>query len=481
MLISLNEIKSYVDIDVETPELLKLIGSRLVEIEGTTNLSEKYKNIKIVKVASAEKIEGTHLTFCKIDDGTKDLTDIVCGAPNVRAGLFAVWLQPGCTVPVTFGKENFVLDVRKLRGYESHGMLAALDELDLGVDHAGIVEIDPKTAKPGADFAKTFGLNDIILDIENKSLTHRPDCFGVIGFAREIAGILGKPFKEPELPTLNPSKNSAIEVKIADQSLCPRYSYAILTVNDATKKSPYLTKDQIFLAKAGMHSISDIVDATNIVMLKTGQPLHAFDFDKFKKLGDTLSVRLATDGEKLTLLDSKTVELVSTDILICAGDTPVALAGAMGGESTAIDENTKTILLESATFSLYHLRKTQMSHGLFTEAITRFTKGQPTSGTLPALSLCASLLPAALVSASDFYPNPSIPQKITISADKINSILGTDYSIELIEKTLKMSALRLKSPKTHSLLPLPPGAPISTLKKISSKKSAVSWATTTFR
>ena len=453
MLISLNEIKNYVDIDIETPELLKLIGSRLVEIEGTIDLSEKYKNIKIVKVESAEKIEGTHLTFCKVNDGTKDLTDVVCGAPNVRAGTFAVWLQPGCTVPVTFGKENFVLDVRKLRGYESHGMLAALDELDLGEDHAGIVEIDPEIAEPGADFAKTFGLNDIILDIENKSLTHRPDCFGILGFAREIAGILGKEFKEPDCPTLSLEKSPEIKVEISDQSICPRYSYAVLKVDSVTQKSPYLTKNHIFLAKAGMHSISDIVDATNIVMLKTGQPLHAFDFDKFKTLGGNIVVRLARPGEKLVLLDDKEIELNETDIVICADDTPVALAGAMGGKSTAIDENTKTILLESATFSLYHLRKTQMSHGLFTEAITRFTKGQPASGTLPALSLCASLLPATLVSASDFYPTPAEKAEISISVEKINSILGTTYPADLIEKTLKNVGFKVENDKSLKITP----------------------------
>ena len=141
-----------------------------------------------------------------------------------------------------------------------------------------------------------------------------------------------------------------------------------------------------------MRPVSQIVDATNLAMLETGQPLHAFDYDKFIAVGGSdqpkILVRRAKDGEKLTLLDDTVVDLNENDIVITSNDIPVALAGAMGGKNTEIDENTKRILLESATFSLYNLRKTQMAHGIFSEAITRFTKGQPAFGTVPALELC---------------------------------------------------------------------------------------------
>lgn len=478
MLISLNEIKKLVPeaANVETAELVKLIGSRLVEVEGTTDLSLKYQGIKIVKVIECEAIPETHLHLCKIDAGEKDLIQVVCGAPNVHAGMLAVWIAPGCIVPETYGGENFKLSVRPLRGYESHGMLAAADELDLGDDHDGIVEIDPAFAKPGDNFAEKFGLNDIILDIENKSLTHRPDTFGLIGFAREVAGILGVKFKEPEIRfgNLTVSQNltasefgasvtdsERVSIKVEDETLCPRYSATVFSVSaadmsSALDKNTYFTDDAVFLAKAGMRSINKIVDATNITMLMTGQPLHAFDYDKFKAVGGggepEITVRAARPNEKIKLLDDSEIELEGTDIVICSGDVPVALAGAMGGESTAIDQNTKKIILESATFSLYNLRKTQMAHGIFSEAITRFTKGQPVAGVVPALARCASMLLSAPDKIVDFEISgkETTPVEVTISVVEINSLLGTNYGKDLIIKTLENVGFKVSETETSS-------------------------------
>ena len=203
MLISLNEIKKYVEIptSISNQELIELIGSRLVEIEEVIDLAPKYKGSYVVKVAKCDPIEGTHLNLCQIDAGpiTSEFSDgetvqVVCGAPNVHAGMLAVWITPGSIVPSTYGHENFRLGKRKLQGYESNGMLAGADELDFDNEHKTIAEIDPKVAHPGDALADVFGLDDLILDVENKSLTHRPDCFGLIGFAREIAGILGVKF-----------------------------------------------------------------------------------------------------------------------------------------------------------------------------------------------------------------------------------------------------------------------------------------------
>ena len=250
MLVSLNEIKKLVKIpsEVSTEELVKLIGSRLVEVEGTIDLSKKYKGIKIVEVVSCEAIPETHLHLCQINAGEKELIQVVCGAPNVKKGMLAVWLKPGCIVPQTYGGENFELGVRKMRGYESNGMLAGLDEIDLGDDHSGIVEIDPDFAKAGDDFAEKFELNDIILDIENKSLTHRPDTFGLIGFAREVAGILGLKFEEPELKfkdldittTLSSSDfaehvsdEEKIWIEVEDTILCPLYTSGVFEVKNS--------------------------------------------------------------------------------------------------------------------------------------------------------------------------------------------------------------------------------------------------------
>lgn len=450
MRISLNEIKKLVPAasKVETDELIKLIGSRLVEVEEKIDLSKKYDKSYIVKVISAEAIPETHLHLCQIE--TKDgPVQVVCGAPNVRAGMFAVWLAPGAIVPQTFGEENFKLDVRKLRGYESNGMLAGLDELDLGDDHSGIVEIDPhqkyadgsREIKSGDSFAEVFGLNDIILDIENKSLTHRPDTFGLIGFAREVAGILGVKFENNFSLDEKIATGSGINIKIEDSALCPRYSCAMIEMKDALTDDKYLTFMDIFLAKAGMKGISKIVDATNYLMLMTGQPLHAFDYDKFVSVGGNskpeIVVRAAKDGEELQLLDDKVIKCNTSDVLITSNNIPVALAGAMGGKNTEIDASTSRVILESATFSLYNLRKTQMAHGIFSEAITRFTKGQPAAQTLPVLNMAIKMLGGNVIEIADKYPEPVKPSVVDVSVLAINSLLGTEYDLPTIKATLE--------------------------------------------
>lgn len=463
MKISLNEIKKLVPeaAKVGTGELVRLIGARLVEVEGTVDFSEKFKGIFVVRVVSAEAIPETHLHLCQIDAGEAGLefapdgkVQVVCGAPNVHAGMLAVWIRPGAIVPATFGtSEPFEIGARKMRGYESFGMLAAADELDLGEDHAGIIEIDSKTATPGTAFADAFDLNDVILDIENKSLTHRPDCFGLIGFAREVAGILGVKFNEPEVFTRikngddGLAETGALDVQIADPALCPRYSAAVFELGDV-KKSPYFGKMDVFLAKAGMRGISPIVDLTNYLMLMTGQPLHAFDYNKFKIVGGgeaKVVVRAARKGEELTLLDGKIVKCDENDILITSNDKPVALAGAMGGKNTEIDGTTKKIILESATFSLYNLRKTQMAHGIFSEAITRFTKGQPACLTLPVLAEASKMLGVKPVEVADCRPTTGANAPISLTVKRVNDLLGTNYSGEEMKKTLENVGFEVKA------------------------------------
>lgn len=442
MLISLNWLKKYVKIPVSDEELIRLIGARLVEVEGVIDESHKYDGIKVVRVETAEKIENTHLTLCMVNDGSAELTQVLCGAPNVREGMLAAWIAPGATVPASVHEDApFVIGTRKMLGkYDSHGMLAAPDELDLGDMHEGIAEINPDEAKPGDSFADVFELNDKILEIENKSLTHRPDTFGLIGFAREVAGILGQKFNEVTLSSDLELTND-IKIEIADPEICSRYTAVVLEKHGEIKKK-YLTWQDTILAKSGMRPVDPIVDATNYLMLLTGQPLHAFDYDKFVAVGGSkepkIIVRLAKNGEKLTLLDGKEIVMNENDIVITSNDVPVALAGAMGGASTMIDENTRNIIIESATFSLYNLRKTQMAHGIFSEAITRFTKGQPAYQTLTVASNCAEMLKEGfkVAAVSDAHPKPEKENVVKITTNEINGLLGTEYSDDLIRNTL---------------------------------------------
>ena len=464
MLISLNELKKLVKIKIPDDELFRLIGSRLVEIEHVEDLAPKYKKIYVVKVTKAEPIEGTHLHLCQIDAGKKlnDYVDpehdgyiqVVCGAPNVKKGMLAAWIAPGAIVPATYGTaEPFEISARPLRGFMSHGMLAAADELALGEDHAGIIELDPETAKPGDLLADVLDLNDKIIEVENKSLTHRPDCFGIWGFAREVAGILGQSYHAPRMVSADADvKDEIISIESAD--ICPCYTCAVIDLENPLAVNPYFDLDAAFLAKAGMHSISKIVDLTNEYMLLTGQPLHAFDYDKFVKVGGTdtpsIRVRLARQDEKLTLLDGKEITLVPTDIVICSGDTPVALAGAMGGESTKIDDSTRRVILESATFSLYNLRKTQMAHGIFSEAITRFTKGQPAVNCEPVmLAVAQEIALTAGTPKVEFiarkYMRPLKENVVSLSVIDVNNVLGSDYNETLIINTLSNTGFKVES------------------------------------
>ena len=454
MLISLNKIKQYVgSVSVSDEELVQLIGSRLVEVEGVMDMAEKYRGAYLAKVVTCEDIPDTHLHLCQIDAGPElnqkfstldsGLVQIVCGAPNVRAGIIAVWLTPGSIVPNTFGGENFVLGSRKLRGYESFGMLAGPDELGLSSDHKYIAEVDAELGRPGQALADVFDLNDKILDIENKSLTHRPDTFGLIGFAREVSGILGQKFSEPvSFNQTIDGLSDEISIEIADEKLCPRYSACLVEVKDLNLSQSVtpefsdlypMTKDSVLLAKSGMNSVNPIVDATNLTMLELGQPLHAFDYDKFVKIGGLdyakIIVRAARSGEKLTLLDGKTIELNSNDIVITSNDIPVALAGAMGGESTKIDASTTRILLESATFSLYNLRKTQMAHGI--------------------------LKSGAELRFADSLKQDLSEIQVSVKVSEINQLLGSHYDQTLIIQTLENVGFKVTSDSENLLVTAP--------------------------
>lgn len=460
MIISVNWLKMFTDIDVSVDELAMLIGARLVEIEEVIDLGAKYKDVLIVKVVECAPLEGTdHLNLTKIDDGgvIKDierdengLIQVVCGAPNVHAGMLAAWLPPGSIVPETFNdSEPFVLTAKNLRGVISNGMLASAKELALYDDHTGIVEVD-KDVEPGALFAKTYELDDYLLDIENKSLTHRPDAFGIIGFAREVAAIAGKTFVTPEWlayeqPTYGEKTGDikAPVIMIDNPELSARYEAVIMSNAKSNLRSSLET--QTYLARVGVRPINAVVDVTNYLMMLTGQPLHAFDYDKLVAVSggkNEIHVRAGKKGEMLELLDGRTIELTPEDIVIAAGDVAIGLAGAMGGANTVIDETTKNIVIESATFNLFSLRSTQMRHGIFSEAITRFTKGQPPMLTAPVLAHAIELMGdwAGAERASDVAEALGMQIRvpsIAVTTDRVNRVLGTSLGLDDIESTLE--------------------------------------------
>lgn len=464
MKISLNWMKWYggQGLDAPVDELVERIGTQLGAVEEVENLGEKYKDVVVVKVLKCEDHPNAdRLHVCTIDDGgtTPDVkrddsghVQVVCGAPNVREGLMVAWLPPGSTVPESVGKDPFVLEARELRGVVSNGMLASPKELALGDSHEGILEIDEPEAKPGDDFAKVYGLDDYIIDIENKMFTHRPDCFGQLGVAREIAGISHQAFRSPDWYGAPPEKllhstgaNLPLEVHNELPSLVPRF-VAISFSGVAVKGSPVWL--QTYLQRVGVRPINNVVDVTNYLMLLTGQPMHVYDYDKLKALDGSdkavLTVRQPRENETLVLLNGKTIDPRQEAIMIASASKLIGVGGVMGGAETEVSDNTKNVVLEVATFDMYSVRRTSMAHGLFTDAVARFNKGQsPLQNdklAAKAAQMLQELADAQIEQVIDDnhvegreWVHPPVP----VTAEFINTRLGFNLSADEMKKLLE--------------------------------------------
>lgn len=446
MKVSLNIVKQYTEVNLSVDELVARINSQLGGVEEVIDLGAKYSGATIARIVSCEKHPGAdRLHVCQIDVGdnpqyskfqipNSHLIQVVCGAPNARAGLTVVWLPPGATVPASYhDKEPFVLDTREIRGVVSNGMLASPKELALGDDHGGILAINDDK-KPGESFAVAYGLDDTILDIENKMFTHRPDCFGVLGVAREIAGIQHQQFVSPAWYTEEPGfvSGDGLNLSVTNEiaRVVPRFMAVAIRDIEITPSPLWL---QAELIRLGGRAVNNIVDVTNYCMLQTGQPLHAYDYDKVAT--GKLSARFGHEGEKITLLGGKTIDVTVEDMVITDGDKPIGLAGVMGGADTEVSSETKNIILECATFDMYTIRKTSMRHGLFTDAVTRFNKGQSPLQNQHVLSVAVDTIrnvAGGAVASQIFDQSDELKPHAPVSVDVafINERLGTNLKAD---------------------------------------------------
>ena len=456
MKVSLNIVRSLINFELPSvDELVLRVNQQLGGVEEVINLGAKYSGARIVRIVECGKHpDADRLSVTKIDDGgavpdvprdDNGYVQVVCGAPNVHADMWAIWLPPGSTVPVSFDDtEPFVLGARPLRGVLSQGMLAAADELAIGTDHKGIIEITENDLPSGAElqagarFAEIFGLDDFVLDIENKMFTHRPDCFGQLGVAREIAGIFGQQFTSPEWYKAQQQFSTAEGLDLTVTNDAPELvsRFMAVAIKDIeVKPSPLWLQCQ--LVAMGGKPINNIVDATNYIMLMTAQPTHAYDYDKLR--GHQLGARLARPGEKVSLLNGKEYELTADDIIIADGEGVIGLAGIMGGSNTEVSNDTKNIVLECATFDMYALRKTAMRHGVFTDALARFNKGQSPLQNAAVLKRLMSVVSGVQASEvfdlkqfsdefDDYFDGKYTPANIDIDSKFINERLGLKLS-----------------------------------------------------
>lgn len=473
MKISLNSIKSFnqrykttgdvtaVGID----ELIEKVGAQLGAIEKVERTGDIYDKVVVAKVITCENHPNAdRLHVCTIDDGgitpgvkrdENGHVQVVCGAPNVRERLLVAWLPPGSTVPESAGKDPFVLEARELRGVVSNGMIASPKELALGDNHEGILEIiDPANrVKVGQSFGEAFELtNDMVLDIENKMFTHRPDCFGFMGVGRELAGIQHMSYKSPkwytpnaEIPAME-AEELPLEIRNEVPELVPRFT--AITLRDV-QVGPSPTWLVVELAKVGLRSINNIVDYTNFFMLETGQPLHAYDYDKVRAQDGadraTIVVRQPREGEKLTLLNGKTIEPREEAIMIATDTKLIGLGGVMGGGETEVDEATKNIIIECANFDMYSIRRTSMAHGLFTDAVTRFNKGQSPLQTRAVLAkivdeirtFAGGKVAGKLIDNNQIEGREWVHPPVPVTAEFINTRLGLSLSADEMKALLE--------------------------------------------
>jgi phenylalanyl-tRNA synthetase beta chain len=459
MKVSLNLVKKFTKIKLPTAELVDLIGSKIGAVESVTDLGERYEGAMIVKIVEVERHSNADkLNVCKVDDGNvtdnverdeRGLIQVVCGAPNVEKNMLAVWLKPGSTVPSSYkDKHPIVLEPKDLRGFVSQGMLASSKELDINNDHNGILQIDKK-AVVGQKFADLYELDDIIIDIENKMLTHRPDCFGILGIAREIAGITETEFKSPDWYLNNPDqkidfhKNNLIEIDNTIPELVPEF---LAQVIEGIEIKPSNFQTQSYLNRLGIRPINNIVDQTNYIMIITGQPLHAYDYDKLKALQSNspvpkIVIRKPKPNEQLELLNGKTVMPSRDTILISTDNHAIGLGGVMGGSTTEVDLNTKNIVVECATFDMYSIRRTSMENGIFSEAVTRFNKGQSRLQNIHILPQITKSIIEVAGGNSDSAVVSDNKQKTTnqlfdVEVDFVNNLLGIDLEAKKMAKLL---------------------------------------------
>ncbi len=367
------------------------------------------------------------LRLCTVETGVRPTQEVVCGAPNVAEGQVVCFAPEGTTLP-----GGLVLSRRKIRGVESAGMILAEDEMGLGASHEGIVVLPPGTPV-GIPAGEALGLADDVLVVDNPDITHRPDLWGHVGWAREVGALLARPFEPPPAAAADAAFAAAtgdpFPVSIEDEEGCRRY-VGVLLEGLENGPSPWALRGR--LEALGLRSVSLLVDLSNLVMLEQGQPVHAFDARDLE--GGRIVVRAARDGESMTTLDGVVRRLDPGDLVIEDGARPVALAGVMGGENSEVRSDTTTLLLEAASFDPVRVRRTATRLGLRTEASTRFEKALDPEAAWAAARRFTELVlrhvPGARVArrVADAYPCPAVTPRILLPYDLPRRRLGIRIS-----------------------------------------------------
>ena len=439
MLISCNKLKTYIK-NSEKIDWLRVWDKftiRTAEVENVTEVGNKFDGVVIAEIVECkEHPDSDHMHILKVNYGDKEPIQVVCGAHNVRVGLKTAYIKVGGHI------DGIEIKAKPLRGILSNGMCCSMRELGIGDDHDGIIEL-PNDAQIGMDIKNYLPIKDIIVEIDNKSLTNRPDLWGHYGIAREIATITNSEILPLELEEITNDKQD-LDIKINNEKLCYRYT-GLKIDNIKNNKSPL--ELQIFLFYTGMRSISLIVDLTNYLMEELGQPMHAFD----SRVVKNIEVGLANDSDTFTTLDGVERKLSSENLMIKNNNEYFAIAGVMGGKNSEILPDTTSIFLESATFNAGSVRKTANYLGLRTDASARYEKSLDPNMTDKAIKRLVYLLrkenPDMQIASNltDVYPNVLKEANITLHKKLLSKYMGTTLSDESVINTLESLGFKVEN------------------------------------
>ncbi len=452
MQLSMNWLSDYVKITADAKEFSDRMTDTGSKVEYFENLGENIKNVVVGKILSIEKHpDSDHLQICQIDYNEGEPVQIITGAQNIAVGDLVPVAKHDSYLP-----DGTHIKSGKLRGLPSHGMLCSLGELGLTkhdfpyADEDGIFILQ-ENCTLGQDIKEVLDMNDTVVEFE--ITPNRPDCLSMLGLAREAAASFDVPLdiKAPVVKGINDGDKieNYISVEVKDTDLCPRYTARVVK-NIKIEPSPKWLRTR--LRNCGIRPINNIVDITNYVCLEYGQPMHAFDYNFLK--GGKIVVRRAQDGENITTLDDVERKLNDKMLVIADGERAVAVAGVMGGQNSEINENTKTIVFESANFYGPSVRSTSRALALRTEASGRYEKGLDSENTLPAIERACELI--ELLGAGevvdgiiDVYGKKPTQAEIPFDADIINKFLGTDISEEFMLKTFDALDIRYENGKLY--------------------------------
>lgn len=445
MYISINWIKDFVNLDgIDIKGLINKFTMSTAEVEGIIEYGNNTKNVVVGKILSVENVENsTKLHKVLVDIGDEKV-NCICGAPNVKEGIKIAFAKDGSLV------NGVEIKRTTIAGHESCGMCLSEKELGISDDHSGIMILDDNT-KVGIDIKEIIPLDDIIYEVDNKSLTNRPDLWGHYGIAREIAAITGRELKPLEVEDLEKYNNlDKLKISIENKDEC--YRYSALTIDNVTKKqSSYKMKTR--LTYCGLRPISLLVDMTNYIMLELGQPMHAFD----KHFIKSINVKTLKEPEEFTTLDNTKRNLDTGTLMIYNENTPVAIAGVMGGKDTQITDETNSLFLESANFDAVVVRKTASKLGLRTDASSRYEKTLDPELTKIAVERFVKVLKdedeniTVSSSFSDVYLNKYPVIKIDITREYINNKIGAEFTLERIVEVLESLKFKVEVKDNDSI------------------------------